>query len=250
MRIILILFAAMFLTASSCNDETIVAVYKGTIMGQARRYTELAQVRSDNSGITVTLQREDDFQVQVTTGSDGKFTFGDIEPGVYDIICSFVKGDSKDDTAAVYSYQFSGNGTAWVDESEERLRVIKPAVAEFSNITAAVAGDTLRVSGTKVKWTSDSLANFHFRIFMGTSSGVSKETGKYTLSIPAYYDATDSLIKFQAPLSTLKTYFVKGSRVYLTVYPGYSLFFQDYRTDKAFFSGLGKPSDEVSFTMP
>jgi hypothetical protein len=247
MKILFILFTAVFLISSSCNnDETIIAIDKGTIMGAAKRYNELAQVRQDNDNITVTLRKDSKDLISVQTGKDGKFIFKEIEPGVYDIICSYL----GDDTAAVYSYQFSGNGTAWVHESEEMLRVIKPAFTKFQDVSVNVSGDSLFLDGTKIDWVSEPGEKFYYRIFLSLSPDVSKENGKYLLFITASYDASVDKIKNSIPFFALKPILKKGQTVYIVVYPGYSLFFKDKRTDYSYFSGLGQPSAVKSFVMP
>jgi hypothetical protein len=247
MKILLILFTAVFLISSSCNnDETIIAIDKGTIMGVARRYNELGQVRQDNDNITVTLKKDTKDIVSAQTGKDGKFTFKEIEPGVYDIICSY----PGDDTATVYSYQFSGNGTAWVHESEEMLRIIKPAFTKFQDISVNVSGDSLLLDGTKIDWVSEPGEKFYYRIFLSLSPDVSKEDGKYILSVNASYDASVDKIKYTIPILALYPIFKKSQTVYLVVYPGYSLYFKDNRTDYSYFSGLGQPSAIKSFVMP
>lgn len=247
MKILFILFTAVFLISSSCNnDETIIAIDKGTIMGSAKRYNELAQVRQDNDNIAVTLRKDSKDLVTVKTGKDGKFTFKEIEPGVYDIICSY----PGDDTAAVYSYQFSGNGTAWVHESDETLRVIKPAFTKFQDISVNVSADSLFLDGTKIDWVSEPGEKFYYRIFLSLSPDISKEDGKYLLSLNANYDASVDKIKYTTPIFAMYPIFKKGQTVYIVVYPGYSLSFRDNRTDYSYFSGLGQPSAIKSFVMP
>lgn len=245
MRILLILFTAMFLLSSQCNKETIIAIDKGTITGIAGRYNELGQARAENDNIVVTLIKDPKNQVSVTTGKDGKFTFKDIEPGVYDIICSY----PGDDTAAVYSYQFAGNGIAWVGESEERLRVIKPAFTKFQNVDIKIENSSLIVKGRKIDWVSETGEFFHYRIFFSTNADVSPQEGKHLISYTGMYDASVDSIFTPIPLTSLYPVLKKGHTYYAVVYPGYSLFFKDNRTGHSYFSGLGLPSEVKSFVM-
>mgnify|MGYP000941390609 FL=1 len=245
MKILPLLFIAVFLMSSQCGKETTIAVDKGNIAGSARRYNELGQVRPENDNITVSLRNDAGSQATTTTDKGGRFYFKDIEPGIYDIICSY----PGDDTATIYSFQFSGNGTAWVGGSDESLRVIKPAFTKFQNVDVRIENGSLKVRGKKIDWVSETGEFFYYRIFFSQGADVSKQEGKYLLTYSAGYDASVDSVLTSIPLAALYPDLKKGRTYYAVVYPGFSLYFKDNRTGKAYFSGLGVPSEIKSFVM-
>lgn len=237
----------------SCDENTVKVTPTGDLMGKVEYIFQTGETLPDNSGIYVSLNGK---ETQAVTDENGFWTIKEIDAGVYDV--SFFKKDSegnKDtdyDITEIYSFQFVGNGTAWVGD----YKIFQRSNNEYNNdFNITIDGDNVEFSVSyATTFTSELL---HQRLFLYSGDDVNKyyddvkNANRFDFTMPTAQPFSEKAVNISVSLESLSEFYSSGQTVYARIYPGYSEVIMDPRTEIVKFLGLGeKPTGVKSFVMP
>ena len=232
-----ILVAILLTTPSSCDEETVVTVVTGELIGRVGAVMdEFGNLMNDRGGYLVTLEGTTP-ELFAETDNDGKFEVRDLPAGTYNLVFS----KSGFQTIKVFSYQFNGGNVPTYYEAPLLSQLSTTSVKSFDAfITTENNPDTSKYTVIRIEFEITPVSTPDYRrtviTYIGDNSNVSSTDYLYQFNDPGFY----KFDKWSA-----------GTKLYAIAYPAPVACNAYFDPEKTLFinSCLGKPVDPVEIVV-
>lgn len=228
----LILFLLAILSAA-CNKND--STPQSDIVGYVKLYDVVGTPLDDNSGILISAEIDGNI---LSTNSDkaGKFTFGGLETGTYNITYS----GTNFPTIKKYGIAHTGIGNNFIGS----INISTKPDFKMGTFQVTSAGG-YKFSGTYTKNETRNIT-----VFFGKTSTVNKDNAIYSQTITGNAGQLPNTLNYSNSNLTNRGFNI-GETIYAIAYPStsYTNTFVELETGKLIFPALGEPSNFHSFVL-